>query len=203
MNTSDNRAADRPSMGKILGQLWGIVFLMGLFGFGGYRLLAKGVHILMEHPPLGMGDYLLYVGVGLFGVIKAEVIFRRVFIPRTLARAREALGETGWSGDYWLSPFCMISLYRPWQRKHQIMSLILVPVMVGLAVYFAIGDIPPNLKGSVDLAIGFALAYAAFWYVVAAARLLFWWVRRGSAAEIPLPAWTQGKPLLARSLGQA
>ncbi len=184
------------STGKVLGQIWGILFLTALFGFGGYRLLSKGIQIYQQHPPLSMLDYLLYLGIGLFGLGKAEMLFRRVFVPRTLARAKEALGETGWTGDYWLAPFCMMSLYRPWQRKHQIMTLLLVPLMVGLAVFFAIGNIAPSLKGPVDLAIGFALAYAAVWYLISFVRVVGWWLASGLAETSPLPAWNGVKAVM-------
>src|SRR5437667_2546781 len=96
----------RQPLGKTLGQLWGILFLFALFSQGGYRLLLKGIGLFDQYALTSL-DYLVYGLLLIFGVAKAEFLFRRVFIPRTLARAREALGETGWSGDYWLAPFCM------------------------------------------------------------------------------------------------
>src|SRR4051794_12949676 len=110
-----SQPAARQSTGKTLGQLWGILFLGLLFGMGGYRLLGKvflpardGSPPLIESA-LTMGDYLIYAAALVFGFGKAEMLFRRKFVPRTLARARSALGETGWAGDYVLAPFCMLS----------------------------------------------------------------------------------------------
>lgn len=188
MNESASPSLRQP-LGKTLGQLWGILFLLVLFGMGGYRLLNKGVQLWQSHPPLEAWEYLLFGFLIAFGAGKAEMLFRRIFIPRTLARAREALGETGWSGDYWLAPFCMLSFYRPWQKKHQIMSFVLVPVMVGLAVFFAVGDVNPILKGAVDLGIGFALAYAALFYLIAFARVFVWWLGGAREENCPLPRW--------------
>src|SRR5262245_28617215 len=91
----------RQPLGKTLGQLWGILLLMLLFGTGGYRLIAKGIDIWRTTPPLESWEYFVYGFAIIFGGGKAEMLFRRAFIPRTLARARDALGETGWSGDYW------------------------------------------------------------------------------------------------------
>lgn len=183
----------RQPLAKTLGQLWGCLFLLALFGMGGYRLLLKGIQIWQDHPPVELWEYLIYGFLIIFGTGKAEFLFRRIFIPRTLARGREALGETGWSGDYWLAPFCMLSFYRPWQKKHQIMSFVLVPVMVGLAVYFALGEINPVLKGSVDIAIGFALAYAALVFALYLGLLLVWWLGGANEATHPWPKWLGAK----------
>src|SRR5262245_14090290 len=102
-------------LGKTLGQLWGLLFLLVLFGTGGFRLTDKAVGFThakglttADSPmsPKDTLDYLLYgllLGVGL---AKGEMLFRRKFVARTLARARDALGETGWKGDYILAPFC-------------------------------------------------------------------------------------------------
>lgn len=188
---------NRQSLGKTLGQLWGILFLLALFSQGGYRLLLKGIDLFQRHA-LTNTDYLIFGVLLVFGCAKAEMLFRRVFIQRTLARAREALGETGWTGDYWLAPFCMLSLYRPWQKKHQIMSFLLIPIMVGLAVYFAIGDINPVFKGAVDIAIGFALSYAAVFYLIALLRVLGWWLAGAKEATCPLPMWKGPKAGAAR-----
>jgi hypothetical protein len=193
---NDTSASARQPLGKSLGQIWGILLLLTLFSQGGYRLLLKGIDLFDKHALTSM-DYFIFGVLFLFGAVKGEVLFRRVFITRTLARAREALGETGWSGDYWLAPFCMLSLYRPWQRKHQIMSLVLVPVMVGLAVYFAVGNIEPVFKGAVDLAIGFALCYAALFYLIALVRVFVWWLAGARLESCPLPAWAGPKPLRA------
>jgi hypothetical protein len=175
------------ALGKTLGQLWGLLVLTVLFGMGGYRLTLKGA-TLFQPEPIYYGVYSLLLA---FGAAKGEFLFRRKFIPRTLARGRDALGETGWRGDYVLAPFCMLSLYRPWQKKHAILSWVLLPVMVALAVIFARDDIIPDsaFKGGVDLAIGLALAYAALVYVVYGMRFLSWWVFGPSdPATMPLPA---------------
>lgn len=188
MNTSASVPLATPpaSLGLFAGQVWGIVFLMTLFGSGAYRLTAKAWQILQEHPPLTALDFLVYTFILLLGAAKAEWLFRRALVRRTLARARHALLTPL---DRWLAPFCMFSFYRPWLRKHQISALILVPLMLCLAVYFAIGDIHPILKGSVDLAVGFALGYAAFWYGVALLRLIIWQLTGAAPEHHPLPQW--------------
>jgi hypothetical protein len=180
----------KQSTGKTLAQFWGIAVLGFLFGMGGYRLLMKAYSLYTSHPPLDLGDYALYALLLVFGVGKAEMLFRRKFIPRTLARARDAIGETGWAGDYPLAPFLMLSLYRPWQKKHAIMSWVLIPIMVGLAVLFAIEQGVPDgtFKGAVDLAIGLALAFAALVFLVYLLRLLAWWMGGAKAESNPLPA---------------
>ena len=177
----------RPSTGKTLGQLWGILFLGFIFGTGAWRLIAKFSTIYQAEPPTNAMHYAIYALLLVLGVGKAEFLFRRKLIQRTLARARDALGETGWRGDYLLAPFCMFSFYRPWAKKHMIMSWVLVPVMVGLAILFIVGDINPILKGAVDLAIGLALAYAALVYVYYFLRVFFWWISGGRAENSPLP----------------
>lgn len=188
MTTSAPTALPTPpaTLGLFVAQAWGILFLTGLFGSGAYRLTSKGVQIFQEHPPLTSLDYLIYGGVLVLGMAKAEMLFRRALVHRTLARARHALLSPL---DYLLAPFCMFSFYRPWVRKHQITSLILVPVMVCLAIYFAIGDIHPTLKGAVDLAIGLALGYAAAWYLFALLRLVAWRLSGAAPEANPLPAW--------------
>jgi hypothetical protein len=174
------------TLGLFLGQVWGILFLTGLFGSGAYRLTTKGIQIYQDHPPLTTLDYLIYGGIFVLGMAKAEVLFRRALVRRTLARARHALLTPL---DYLLAPFCMFSFYRPWVRKHQITSLILVPIMVCLAVYFTLGDIHPTLKGAVDLAIGLALGYAALGYLYALLRLIAWRLSGAAPEANPLPIW--------------
>ncbi|HMP60772.1 MAG TPA: hypothetical protein PKD86_15610 [Gemmatales bacterium] len=190
MSTSELAATPAPtpapSFGLFAGQVWGILFLGLLFGSGAWRLTAKAFEIIREHPLLTTMDYLVYGGIFLLGAAKAEFLFRRALVYRTLARARHALVTPL---DWLLAPFCMLSFYRPWQRKHQILSWIVVPVMVGLAVYFAVGDIHPTLKGSVDLAIGLALGYAALWYALALVRLVGWRLMGAPPERHPLPAW--------------
>lgn len=186
----------RQPVGKTLGQLWGMLFLMALFATGAWRLLGKGFGLLPEALLTNL-DYFVFGALVVFGAAKAEFLFRRTFIPRTLARAREALGETGWSGDYWLAPFCMLSFYRPWQRKHQIMSLLLIPLMVGLAVFFVIGPVPDSIKAAVDVGIGLALLFAALHYLYALLLTLVWWLGGAAEESHPLPRWIGPKPLLA------
>jgi hypothetical protein len=192
--------SDRQTFGKTLAQFWGIAFLALLFGMGAYRLMHKaylltwgGIESSPGEPPIYPGvpltwwEYLLFAVIILLGIGKSWAIFHRKMVPRTLARARMALGETGWKGDYLLAPFCMLSLYRPWQRKHAIFSWILIPVMVALAVCFIV--VVPNgpFKAAVDWAVGLALAYAAFLYVVALLRLLAWVILSRNAEKHPLP----------------
>lgn len=186
MSTIAVETARQPAA-KTLGQVWGILFLGILFGTGAYRLLAKTLNIWETHPPQFWYDYAIYAVLLLVGIGKGEFLFRRKLITRTLARARDALGETGWSGDYWLAPFCMFSFYRPWSKKHMILSWVIVPVMVGLAILFAKGNFDPTFQGAVDLAIGLALAYAAVIYAVYLVRLLGWWLTGAKPESNPLP----------------
>lgn len=168
---------------KTMGQLWGLVFLAGLFGMGGYRLTAKGFTLFEPDTA-----YVLFYGLLLIlGAAKGEFLFRRQFIARTLARGRQALGETGWKGDYLLAPFCMLSLYRPWQKKHMIVSWVLIPAMVTLAIVFVVADIYRPLKGAADLGVGLALVYGALIYGFYLIRLLSWWAADGRAETNPLP----------------
>lgn len=176
------------SFAKTLGQLWGIAFVAFIFGFGAYRLLVKGVSLFDAHPPLTALDYLIYAAAAAFAVFKAEMLFRRKFIPRALARARTALGETGWSGDYLLAPFCMLSLYRPWKRKHMILSWLILPTMILLAVAFIVWVPDGVFKGAVDLAIGAALGFAALFLVGAFVAVLMWWLTGAKPERHPLPA---------------
>jgi hypothetical protein len=187
----------RQSLGKTLGQLWGQLFLIALFGMGGFRLTDKAVGFTHDRgltesdspmQPRGVIDFALYGLLLVLGAGKAEMLFRRKFIPRTLARARDALGETGWKGDYPLAPFCMLSLYRPWKKKHLILSWVLIPAMVGLAVLF-VAVIPDSpFKGAVDLGIGLALFYGAVVYLIYLLRFIAWWLGQGANPEtMPFP----------------
>ncbi len=180
----------RQPFSKTLAQLWGIFFLAFLFGMGGYRLIHKGysLYVSGEGTPMDAYDYFLFAVLLLLGAGKAYMIFQRKMVPRTLARARKALGETGWKWDYLLAPFCMLSLYRPWQKKHAILSWIVIPVMVALAVSFIV-IVPDNVfKSAVDWAVGLALAYAAALYVVAFCRVLGWSLTGAKEDSHPLPA---------------
>jgi hypothetical protein len=174
----------RQSWKKTLGQLWGLLFLTALFGFGAYRLLSKGIDLFRPEAVY----FVLYGLLTLIGAAKGEFVFRRQFINRTLARGRTALGETGWDGDYVLAPFCMLSLYRPWQTKHLVISWVLIPVMVALAILFVAVIADGPFKGAVDWGIGLALAYAALILLVYLLRFL-WWLLVESANQrtIPLP----------------
>ncbi len=173
---------DRQPLSKTLGQLWGLLFLTALFAMGGYRLTLKGVELFK--PELA---YFLWYGVLLvLGAGKGEFLFRRQFIHRTLARGR-ALGETGRAGDYLLAPFCMLSLYRPWQRKHQIVSWVLIPAMVTLAILFLTVVPDGSFKGAVDFGIGLALAYGALIYLMYLGRFLAWWFTGTTTQTNPLP----------------
>lgn len=194
-------AVERQTLAKTLGQIWGLLALAALFGMGGYRLLNKAYVLtyvgISEKPgqplicygiPLTAFDWFLYGLIILLGVGKAYAIFYKKMVPRTLARCRTALGETGWSMDYLLAPLCMLSLYRPWKRKHAILSWILIPVMVLLAVSFILW-VPNSVpKAAVDWAVGGALAFAALLYVFALVRLLFWLVTGAKIEQHPFPA---------------
>lgn len=177
----------RQSTAKTLGQLWGIAFWAIIFGMGGFSLILKTKRICDVDPPITVGDYALYAIILLLGIGKAEFLFRRKLVQRTLARARDALGETGWSGDYLLAPFCMFSFYRPWSKKHMILSWAIVPVMVSLGLIFRFGNLNPIFQGAVDLAIGLALAYAGLVFVIFFARVLAWWMMGAKQETIPLP----------------
>jgi hypothetical protein len=165
-----------------------------LFGTGAYRLLKKAYELtfvdLGQGPPgypISARDYFLFGVLILLGLVKAYVIFQKRLIPRTLARARLALGETGNSWDYLLAPFCMLSLYRPWKRKHAILSWVIIPVMVTLAVCFIVLDIPPVFKAAVDWAVGLALGWAALLYALAFLQVLLWTVTGKRPERNPLP----------------
>lgn len=192
---------ERQTSAKTLSQIWGLLGLAALFGMGGYRLLNKayiltfvGTHTSPTEPlvchgiPITAFDWFLYGLIILLGVGKAYAIFYRKMVPRTLARCRTALGETGWSMDYLLAPFCMLSLYRPWKKKHAILSWIVVPVMVLLAVSFILWVPDTVFKAAVDWAVGGALAFAALLYVVSLLRLLVWLAMGAKFEKHPFPA---------------
>jgi hypothetical protein len=173
-------------LAKTLGQLWGILALAFLFGMGGYRLTAKGIRLFEPE----MSYYLTYGVLLIFGAAKGEFLFRRKFVPRTLARARDALNS---SLDLILAPICMLSFYRPWSVKHAVLSWLIVPIMVGLAILFARQEPIPDgpFKGGVDIAIGLALAFTAAIFVVYWFRLLGWWLAGSKAESMPLPSREQ------------
>lgn len=182
---------ERQTFAKTLGQIWGLLALAALFGMGGYRLLNKAyslTYLQTEGIPLTAFDWFLYGLIILLGVGKAYAIFYRKMVPRTLARCRTALGETGWSMDYLLAPFCMLSLYRPWKKKHAILSWIVIPVMVLLAVSFVLWVPDSVFKAAVDWAVGGALAFAAVLYIVALVRLLGWLAMGAKFEKHPFPA---------------
>ena len=188
---------ERQTFGKTLGQIWGLLALAALFGMGGYRLLKKAymlTYVGTGEPPVCYGipitafDWFLYGLIILLGVGKAYGIFYRKLVPRTLARCRTALGETGWSMDYLLAPFCMLSLYRPWKKKHAILSWIVVPVMVLLAVSFILWVPDSVIKAAVDWAVGGALAFAALLYVWALVRFIGWLAMGAKTENHPFPA---------------
>lgn len=183
--------SERQTLAKTLGQIWGLLALAALFGMGGYRLLNKAyslTYLQTEGIPLTAFDWFLYGLIILLGVGKAYAIFYRKMVPRTLARCRTALGETGWSMDYLLAPFCMLSLYRPWKKKHAILSWIVIPVMVLLAVSFVLWVPDSVFKAAVDWAVGGALAFAAVLYVVALVRLLGWLAMGAKIEKHPFQA---------------
>lgn len=164
---------------------------------GGYRLLNKAyllTYVGTGEPPIAHGipitafDWFLYGFIILLGVGKSFAIFYRKMVPRTLARCRSALGETGWSMDYLLAPFCMLSLYRPWKKKHAILSWIVIPVMVLLAVSFILWVPDSVIKAAVDWAVGGALAFAALLYVWALIRFIGWLVMGAKIEQHPFPA---------------
>lgn len=177
---------------KSLGQLWGLIALAGLFGMGGYRLLRKAYQLTYDGTgagvPITWYDWFLLGLIILLGVGKAYGIFYKKMVPRTLARCRTALGETGWSLDYVLAPFCMLSLYRPWKLKHAILSWIVIPVMVLLAVSFILWVPDHPIKAAVDWAVGGALAFSAVLYVIALLRLVGWLATGAKVESHPFPA---------------
>jgi len=170
-------------LGRTLGQLWGILVLAVVFGMGAYRLTAKGMRLFDSEAGY---YYAVYAVLLVLGVAKGEFLFRRKFVPRCLARARDALLGVL---DYILAPFCMLSFYRPWSVKHAILSWAIVPIMVGLAILFASPEPIPDgaFKGGVDMAIGLALAFTAAIFVVYWFRVLGWWIAGANADSIPLP----------------
>jgi hypothetical protein len=179
-----------------MAQLWGISLLGLLFGMGAYRLIKKGYMLIwggVDGPepypgmPVSGFDYFLFGLLILLGIGKSWAIFHRRMVPRTLARGRRALGETGSGWDYLFAPFCMLSLYRPWQRKHAILSWVLIPLMVGLAISFIVIVPDSVFKAAVDLAVGLALAYATCLYAIAFVRVLGWALTGAKLANHPLP----------------
>jgi hypothetical protein len=184
--------ADRQPAGKTFAQLWGILGLGVLFGTGAYRLMHKAYVLTTSEAgqALTTVDWLLYGLLIPLGLVKAYVIFQKRLVPRTLARARLALGETGWWGDYPLAPLCMLSLYRPWKRKHAILSWALIPIMVTLAVCFIVVVPDSVVKAAVDWAVGLALAWAAVLYGGAFVQVLVWAASGKRPERNPLPATT-------------
>lgn len=186
------------------GRAWGILVLAALFGTGSFFLFRRSLEdwsYLLEKDVAGSTTLaVLYGVVALVGLAKGEFIFRRKVLTRALTRARSAIGETGWVGDALLAPFCMLSLYRPWKIAHAISSWVLIPLMVGLAIFFRVGlpsmigeETGALVRGPVYFGIGLALAYGAVVYLVALARFLGWWLGGSSADAIPLPL-LEGKP---------
>lgn len=180
------------------GRAWGMLVLAALFGVGGFFLFRRSFqdwNLLQEANTSAALLYGLYGGLGLIGLVKGEMIFRRKVMARSLSRARDAIGETGWAGDAPLAPFCMLSLYRPWKTAHAISSWVLIPIMVGLAFFFRFGleamgmdkTTAALIRGPVYFAIGIALIYGLGVYAVALVRFLGWWLG-GAAGPIPLPA---------------
>jgi hypothetical protein len=169
-------------LAKTLGQLWGILALAVLFGTGADRLTRKGIGLFQPET----GYYLTYAVLIALGAAKGEFLFRRKFVPRTLARARDALNSRL---DLLLAPICMLSLYRPWSAKHAMLSWLIIPVMVGLAILFAKKETIPDgaFKGGVDMAIGLALAFTAAIFVFYWFRIIGWSFRGANPETIPLP----------------
>jgi hypothetical protein len=186
---------------------WGILVLGALFGVGGYFLFRRSLEdwrLLREggEPPFAPGlVYALYALVGLVGLVKGEIIFRRKVLARSLARARQAVGETGWIGDLPLAPFCLLSMYRPWKPAHAISSWVIIPIMVGLAFFFrfglgllGMGDATQAIvRGPIYFGIGLALAYGSGVYAVYLLRLVAWWLTAPTPETIPLPALEPGR----------
>ena len=182
---------------RTLGQIWGLVALALLFGMGAYRLLMKAytlTYVGTGEPPTCLGipitwyDWAILGGCILLGLGKAYGIFYKKMVPRTLARCRTALGETGNSLDYVLAPFCMLSLYRPWKVKHAILSWLVVPVMVLLAVSFVVWVPDSPQKAAVDWGVGLALAIASLLYVMALLQFLGWLISGAKLERHPFPA---------------
>ena len=162
---------------------WGILVLAGLFAIGGYFLIKRSLVDYSDlketysYSPILVGS--LYLILALVGLAKGELIFRRKILARALTRARAAIGETSWVGDLPLAPFLMLSMYRPWKKAHAISSWVLIPLMVGLAIFFRLGL--PSLigesagalaRGPVYFGVGLALVYGAVVYVAALAKLI-------------------------------
>jgi hypothetical protein len=176
-----------------LGRAWGLLFLAGLFGAGGYFLLKRSLEDWQTLLPVGEPApvspalvYLLYGLLAVLGLAKGEVIFRRKIVARTVARAQRAIGETGWAGDAPLAPFCLLSLYRPWQRAHAISSWLIIPLMIALAVICRV-FLDPLERGPIYFGVGLALAYASLVYVYYLVRFLAWWVADARPETLPLP----------------
>lgn len=181
------------------GRAWGLFVLASLFGTGGFFLLRRSLedwNIVLHDGTASTGLLgALYAVLALIGLAKGEIIFRRKVLARALARGRSAIGETGWAGDAPLAPFCMLSLYRPWKPAHAISSWVLIPLMVGLAIFFRVGlpamigkETGALVRGPVYFGIALALAYGALVYVVMLARFVGWWLGDGRDETLPLPA---------------
>ena len=183
---------DRPqTFARTLGQCWGLIALGALFGMGAWRLLRKAYllnYVDSAGIPITWYDWALLGLMILLGIGKAYMIFYKKLVPRTLARCRTALAETGSSLDYLLAPFCMLSLYRPWKVKHAILSWLVVPVMVLLAVSFVLWVPDSPFKAAVDWAVGGALAFASLLYVLALFQFLAWLIPGSKPEKHPFPA---------------
>jgi uncharacterized membrane protein len=180
------------------GRAWGIFFLAVVFGVGGFFLFDKSIvdwnDVLREDTASTLVLGILYAVFALVGLVKGEIIFRRKILARALSRARSAIGATGWAGDVPLAPFCMLSMYRPWKPAHAISSWVIIPLMVGLAIFFRVGlpsmigaEAGALVRGPVYFGIGLALAYGAAVYIVALMRFVGWWLNDGQPETVPLP----------------
>jgi hypothetical protein len=204
MESKVSDATTEPAWRNI-GRAWGMFVLACLFGVGCYFLCRRSLedwNALMvptqgQSPPSPVLVFTLYAVLAIVGLAKGEVIFRRKVMARSLARARSAIGETGWPGDAFLAPFCMLSLYRPWKISHALSSWLLIPLMVGLAFFFRFGlagFVDPTteslVRGSVYFGIGLALAYGALVYLAALVRFIGWWLSGAARESMPLPEST-------------
>lgn len=180
---------------------WGIFVLAALFGVGAFFLLRRAFEDWSDVLDKGTAGVtllgILYAVLALVGLAKGEVIFRRKILARALARARSAIGETGNVVDLPLAPFCMLSMYRPWKPAHAISSWVLIPLMVGLAIFFRVGlpgmigaETGALVRGPVYFGIGLALAYGAAVYLIALVRFVGWWASGCRPDAIPLPEVT-------------
>ncbi|HMO37402.1 MAG TPA: hypothetical protein PKA06_15290, partial [Gemmatales bacterium] len=86
------------------------------------------------------------------------------------------------------APFCMLSLYRPWKVKHAVLSWLILPLMILLAITFILWVADSPFKAAVDYAVGGALGFTALLYLYYLIRFVTWLAAGAPSASHPFPA---------------